>query len=104
MKELPEGMVAYKQTAVFTESTVPAGLLRRHTTKAGTWGKIVVLSGRLRYRILVDPIEEHELSPGRPGVVEEQVPHEVEPLGPVSFYVEFHRRPGADDGSPEEAR
>lgn len=94
MKALPADLVPYKRTAIFTESTIPAGLRRSHTTKAGAWAKIVVLSGQLRYRILAEPAEEHVLDPDRPGVVEDTVPHEVEPLGPVSFYVEFYARPG----------
>ena len=33
------------------------------------------------------------LTPERPGVVEPEVAHEVEPLGPVRFLVEFLRSP-----------
>ena len=66
-------------------------LRRRHTTKAGVWGRICVLEGSLRYRILEPVREEHLLSAERPGIVEPEVPHEVEPLGPVRFFVEFLR-------------
>jgi hypothetical protein len=52
-----------------------------------------VLSGSLRYRILGPDPEEHILSPERVGVVEPEVPHEVEPLGEVRFYVEFLGQP-----------
>ena len=93
MKTLPADVRPYQRTPEFTEATVPAGLLREHTTKAGTWGKIVVLEGRLRYRILAPEPTEVLLSPERFGVVEPQVPHEVAPEGPVRFYVEFHRVP-----------
>lgn len=91
MKTLPADVQPYQRTPVFTETTVPAGLLRQHTTKAGIWGKIVVLEGHLRYRILAPEPVEVLLSPERFGVVEPQVPHEVSPEGPVRFYVEFHR-------------
>lgn len=91
MKSLPSDAVAYKRTAEFTEETVPAGLRKSHTTKAGVWGRICVLSGRLRYRILEPTIEEHELTPENEGVVEPEVPHEVEPIGEVLFFVEFLR-------------
>src|SRR5262249_24227 len=93
MKQLPQNVVPYQRTREFAESTIPAGLRRRHTTKAGVWGRICVLEGSLRYRIL-DPVrEEHVLSAERPGIVEPQVPHEVEPLGNVRFFVEFLREP-----------
>lgn len=95
MQTLPKNLVAYKQTPTFTETTVPAGLLKDHTTKAGTWGRIVVLRGRLRYRILAPELEEVMLTPELNGVVEPLVPHEVLPEGEVEFYVEFHRAPDA---------
>ena len=93
MKTLPANLRPYQRTPEFTETTVPAGLLKQHTTKAGTWGKILVLEGRLRYRILAPAPEEILLTPERFGVVEPQVPHEVSPDGPVRFLVEFHRVP-----------
>lgn len=90
MKSLPSNVVAYKQTPVFTSATVPAALLRQHTTKADSWAKIWVKSGQLKYQILHNPTEEYTLTPDLPGIVEPQVPHQVKPLGPVEFYVEFY--------------
>jgi tellurite resistance-related uncharacterized protein len=92
VKTLPPDVSPYQRTREFTESTVPDGLRRRHTTKPGTWARIHVLEGSLRYRILEPAVEEHVLSPERFGVVEPEVPHEVEPLGAVRFFVEFLRR------------
>ncbi len=89
MKDLPGDVKTYKRTDTFTENTVPAGLLKSHNTKAGVWGKIVVLEGELRYRILEPQVEDVVLTVDRFGVVEPQVLHEVLPLGKVSFYVEF---------------
>jgi len=53
------------------------------------WGKIVILKGELRYRILEPQIGDHVLTIECYGVVEPQVLHEVMPLGEVTFYVEF---------------
>lgn len=93
-RSLPPTVAPYKRTAEFTEATVPAGLLKAHSTKAGVWGLIHVLEGELVYRI-TDPgraASTSVLTPsGPPGVVEPGVLHEVEPKGPVRFYVEFHR-------------
>jgi tellurite resistance-related uncharacterized protein len=94
MTALPAAARPYARTAEFTEATIPAGLLKAHTTKPGSWGLIHVLEGRLAYRIR-DPRRtacESVLSPeAPPGVVEPTVLHEVEPLGAVRFYVEFLR-------------
>jgi len=92
--QLPNDVRPYRRTDVFTEATVPAALRRAHNTKAGVWGLIHVLEGRLAYRITDPsrPPSEQMLTPEGPlGVVEPGVLHEVEPLGAVRFFVEFHR-------------
>lgn len=91
MKSLPAIVRPYRRTPEFTEETVPPGLRRSHRTRAGTWGLIVVLDGRLLYRILRSPAEELILNPDHPGAVEPEVEHEVEPMGRVRFYIEFYR-------------
>ena len=94
---LPEHVAFQRRTDEFTQASVPAGLLKAHTTKAGTWGLIHVLEGRLAYRI-VDPrrsASETILTADQPpGVVEPTLLHEVEPLGPVRFSVEVYRQDG----------
>jgi len=92
MKTLPADVVAYQRTKEFDQSTVPAGLLRSHTTKAGTWGRICILEGSLHYRILEPELESLVLTPDRDGVVEPEIAHEVKPIGSVRFYVEFLKR------------
>ena len=93
MKTIPPEAVSYKRTPDFTAVTLPAGLRRNHSTRSGVWGRIHVVEGRLRYRVLGHAPTEHLLSPDRPGVIEPEVPHEVEPVGDVRFYVEFLRSP-----------
>ena len=91
---LPANARPYRRTAEFTEATVPAGLLKAHTTKEGAWALIHVLEGRLAYRVIAPRRLRSEtvLTPDTPcGVVEPTILHEVEPLGPVRFFVEFHR-------------
>ena len=83
--------VPYKSTPVFDENTLPAGLRREHRTKAGVWGVIRVLVGRVRYRVL-DPVSENILDPNHPGLVLPDQPHFVEPLGPMRMRVDFYDR------------
>ena len=90
MKELPNAVVSYKKTPTFNNETVPKGLLRSHTTKSGTWGKITVLNGKLLYRILEPQIEEIVLTPGVFGVVEPTIKHEVQLFEETEFFVDFH--------------
>lgn len=49
MPVLPARVQVYKRTADFTEQTIPAGLLKDHTTKPGVWARIVVSAGELEY-------------------------------------------------------
>lgn len=91
MKKLPEDVHAYKKTPVFTQESIPVGLQKAHTTKAGTWGKICVSKGKLIYVIEDESGEVIELTPTRFGVVEPEVPHHVELVGEVEFYVEFYK-------------
>jgi tellurite resistance-related uncharacterized protein len=92
----PADLQPYRRTDTFTETTIPKGLLKAHTTKEGAWARIHVLEGRLAYRIRDPrrPASETILTPEtEPGLVEPTILHEVEPLGSVRFYVEFCRRP-----------
>jgi len=88
MKTLPPDYVAYKKTPLFTNETVPKGLLHDHRTKAGTWGLIQVEHGKLQYTI--EGKEVHVLEPDSPGVVEPEITHFVTPMGDVAFFVEFY--------------
>lgn len=100
---LPPGLEAYRRTDDFTEQTLPAGLRKNHTTKAGVWALIHVEEGKLRYCVPGWNYDE-VLEPGTQGIVAPQVEHFVEPQGPVRFYVEFHKSPGAAPTDPHEAR
>lgn len=79
----------YKSTPVFDETTLPDGLRREHSTKAGVWGVIRVLEGRLKLTWL-DTGEERILAPSRPGLVAPEQPHLVEPVGPMRMRVDFY--------------
>ncbi len=87
---VPAGAAPYKRTPEFTQDTVPAGLTRDHSTKAGVWGVITVLSGGLRYVVPGTGLDV-QLDPAIPGIVMPGQIHFVEPAGEVRFFVEFWR-------------
>lgn len=90
MAKLPEGATAYERTRTrtFTDETIPAGLLRDHRTKPGTWAHLVIEEGKLEYAC---DRGTFVLNPDVRGVIEPQVPHHVRPIGPVRFHVVFLR-------------
>lgn len=92
MRRLPASAEAYKKTPVFTEDSIPAGLLCEHSTKAGVWGLIHVISGELTLHFPGAELPER-LKPGRPGVLPPQALHRVAADGAVRFFVEFFREP-----------
>jgi hemoglobin len=90
--EATEKSEPYRRTPVFTNETLPSGLRAAHSTKAGVWGVIRVLEGRVRYKVEAQE-ESTLLSPGVPGFVLPQEPHHVEPIGEVRMQVEFYDHP-----------
>lgn len=89
MKTLPEHVQQYSSSPVFTENTVPKGLLKDHSTKSGVWGLICVNEGELEY--IIEDQETHILTPKNKGVVEPEIKHHIKPLGAVSFFIEFYK-------------
>lgn len=91
INKMPDGLVKYGETKLFTHATVPANLTSAHNTKPGVWGKLVVKTGMLVYVISGPPEERRTLCQGEYGVIEPTVPHYVEPKDDASFCVEFYR-------------
>jgi tellurite methyltransferase len=90
--ELPPHFLPYKRTPIFTQDTLPDGLRRDHSTASGVWARIVVMEGRLRYRVPTLGFDE-VLTPNHPGVVVPEVPHSVDPLCAAQFFLEFFAEP-----------
>lgn len=82
----------YRSTPVFDEASLPPALRGRHNTKAGVWGVVRVIEGRLKLTYL-DPESELTLDPQTPGLLLPEQPHFVEPLGPVKMQVDFYHAP-----------
>lgn len=82
----------YRSTPIFDEETLPKGLRTEHSTKAGVWGIVRVLEGRVKLTYL-DPRSEIVLDPATPGLLLPQQPHFVEPLGAMRMQVDFYDRP-----------
>ncbi len=88
--QLPEGLTEYKRTAEFTTTTVPAGLLRHHTTKAGIWGRLHVVEGRVHYQ--PDGLPAQDVRGGEHANIPPLLPHSIQPDVGARFYVAFYRR------------
>lgn len=89
--EWPDGLAAYARTPEFDQDTVPPGLVSSHATKTGVWARIHVLEGRMLYHVEAPVDRCVRLEAQATGIVVPDVPHHVEPQGPVRFFVEFFR-------------
>ena len=89
--ELPDGLRVVRTSDVWDDQTMPAGLRRAHRVAAGTWGRLRVQRGRLRFRAETRPPLDVVVGPDAPQAIPPEVAHHVEPLGDVRFVVEFLR-------------
>jgi tellurite methyltransferase len=90
--ELPRGFVAYKRTNDFTAESIPKPLTANHSTKAGVWGLIHVVEGRLRYVVEPPLARDVIVVPGEPAVIVPEVLHRVDLEDDAKFFVEFYRQ------------
>lgn len=82
----------YRSTPIFDQDSLPQALRARHNTKAGVWGRIRLIEGRLRLTFL-DPPRDEILTPDNPGIVTPLEPHFVTPMGPMKMQVDFYDQP-----------
>lgn len=90
-----ENLICYKQMPVWTKETLPQMFQEKHNTKVGTWAKLTILKGSLKYYELTEEgnvVKEDifDVNRQRP-MVEPQLWHKVEALSDdlecqLSFY------------------
>lgn len=85
----------YRSTSIFDEASLPGALRARHATKAGVWGVVRVLEGRLKLTYL-DPEWATDLDTDHPGLLSPEQDHFVTPIGPMKMQIDFYdsRPPG----------
>ena len=93
-----EKLVAYKRMPVWNKDTMPEAVQRKHNTKVGTWGKITVLKGILKFIELTEEgkvIAEHLFKAGTDNpMAQPQAWHRVEAAtDDVEWYLEFYCKP-----------
>jgi tellurite methyltransferase len=86
--EFPDGLRFVRSTPIWDEHTMPNALRRGHRLGSGTWARLVVVKGRLRYNAS-SPAWEAVLDENRTLGIPPDREHSVEPLGSVRFLIEF---------------
>ena len=79
----------YRLTPIFDSETLPAALRKAHCTKAGVWGRLNVLDGRVRY-VVEENGEQQVVNAGNSVTILPQQLHHVEPIGDMRMQVSFY--------------
>ncbi|HIF5529195.1 TPA: SAM-dependent methyltransferase TehB [Pasteurella multocida] len=88
-------LICYKRMPIWTASSLPQMFQEKHNTKIGTWGKLSVLKGKLKFYELMETgetIQEHIFTPETAiPLVEPQAWHKVEAMSEdLECVLEFH--------------
>ena len=103
--ESPEGLAPLRTTSSWDDQTVPAGLQRGHRLPEGTWGRLVVESGAVRFCAPGLDLGDQEtitlVEPTTPQWIPPGAVHHVEPVGHSRFHLELFEVPPALERSVE---
>ena len=93
-----QDLVMYKRMPIWTAETMPEAVQRKHNTKVGTWRKITVLTGELKFIEMTEDGEElaeHIFKAGEDNLyAQPQAWHRVEALtDDLEWYLEFYCLP-----------
>lgn len=97
-KFMEQDLVMYKRMPIWTVDTMPEAVQRKHNTKVGTWGKITVLTGELKFIEMTEDgeeVAEHIFKAGQDNpFAQPQAWHRVEALtDDLEWYLEFYCQP-----------
>ncbi|HEY2452685.1 MAG TPA: DUF1971 domain-containing protein [Scandinavium sp.] len=98
---IPAHYVHTRATPFFDNSTVPAGLLSHHNTKAGVYGRLSVMRGAVKYFGFPDaesttPDVELVIEAGHFGISPPQKWHRIELLTDDTWFnIDFFAEPQA---------
>jgi len=86
--EVPDGLVVLR-TETCDGPTLPEALRRSHRLASGTWARLRVTSGSVRFVARTDPPTDVVVAPGGSQGIPPDVDHHVEALGASSLLVEL---------------
>ena len=87
--EVPAGLTVVRTTPTWDQRTMPPALRRAHRVASGTWGRLRVESGALRFVARTEPVTDVVVGSGAAHGIPPDVEHYVEPLGSARFAIDF---------------
>lgn len=92
---VPDDIETYRTVGPFNAENLPKGLLKDHKLKDGTWGRLTMLEGAIRF-IWSDGRTDglvEELAAGDVLMIPPQALHNLEQTGDFSLEIEFMKTP-----------
>jgi len=89
--ELPDDLEVVRTTGTWDERTMPPGLRQAHRVAPGTWARLQVVEGELRFRAETEPVIDIMVDGRSPQAIPPDVEHEIDVSGSVRFFLEFLR-------------
>lgn len=96
--EWPQGLSMYRRSLEFNENSIPEYLKEDYSVSSGTWGRVIVLRGRLIYEVM-DPLNtSFDIVIPKFGVIVPDIKCRIIPSGKVWFCIEYY----SDNGKAPE--
>jgi tellurite resistance-related uncharacterized protein len=87
--ELPDDLTVVRTTPTWDDKTMPAALRRAHKVASGTWGRLRVERGSLRFVARTEPITDVVVTADCAQGIPPDVEHFVEPRASTRFAIDF---------------
>ncbi len=90
-RSLPEGVEKYGQSPHFTAGKVPESLKQAHSTKDGTYARLVVTAGEVQYFLVGEKTPVSTITAGDKFVILPTEEHFIQVTDDAEFFLEFCR-------------
>jgi tellurite resistance-related uncharacterized protein len=89
--EIPKNATCYARSPDFNHDTVPEKLLSDHNLKTGTWGKLIVSKGEVRYFNAGSQSPDAIVHSNETHTIPTQQMHFIQTSADAEFFIEFWR-------------
>ncbi len=90
-RSLPEGVKKYAESPLFVAGKVPESLQKSHSTKEGTYARLVVTAGEVQYFVVGQNDPLATIRVGDTFVILPAEEHFVQVTDDAEFFLEFCR-------------
>lgn len=90
-RSLPDGVEKYAESPLFAAGKVPDSLQKSHSTKEGTYARLVVTAGQVQYFLVGQSEPVATISADDTFIILPAEEHFVQVTDDAEFYLEFCR-------------